>query len=334
MKNYSMQIKRFDRSGMMRVALSFFSVCLFTGSVAALDAPSSDHDVRQKRNTVSTNPGTQPPASSDDDKDAHSGDVASETPDGSKNDNGNGVLDVANAPIKAIGSVFDATREAIRSYLAGNKEEAVKSLSYAADQGHAPAQWKLARMYAEGDGVPRDDLRAFDNFSQVCDRHADEAPESPTAPFVSSAFIALGSYYLNGIPNSVVKANPVKAREMFAYSASYFGDPEAQLVLARLYLDGIGGAKDTKQALRWLNLSAEKGNRLAQAELGKLLFSGEVGPKQRARGLMWLNLASDTADPVNESWIVEANEAALSEASDTDRLAANAYLAQRNRRAK
>jgi hypothetical protein len=49
---------------------------------------------------------------------------------------------------------------------------------------------------------------------------------------------------------------------------------------------------------------------------------------------MWLNLASDAADPVNESWIIEANEAAVSEASDTDRLAAIAYLAQRKRRTK
>ncbi len=249
-------------------------------------------------------------------------------------DTGQQVLDVAGAPLKAIGSVVDSTREAIRAYLAGNKADALKSLSAAADQGHAPAQWKLARMYAEGDGVPRDDIRAFENFSQVCDRHADEAPDSTTAPFVSSAFVALGSYYLNGIPNSAVKPNPARAREMFAYSASYFGDPEAQFVLARLYLDGIGGAKDARQALRWLNLSAEKGHRLAQAELGKLLFSGEAGPKQRARGLMWLKLASETADPASEAWIIETNKAALSQASDTDLLAANAYWLQHSRIAK
>jgi len=329
-----MQIELAGQSVLIKGALSFFTVVLVTSSVFALDVPSAEHNAGVKRNASSSISGAQIPPSSDDEKDGNMEDLPDGNADHTQTANENGVLDVANAPLKAIGGVVDATRDAIRSYLAGNKEEAVKSLSYAADQGHAPAQWKLARMYAEGDGVPRDELRAFENFSQVCDRHADEAPESPTAPFVSSAFIALGSYYLNGIQNSSVKANPAKAREMFAYSASYFGDPEAQLVLARLYLDGIGGPKDTKQALRWLNLSAEKGNRLAQAELGKLLFNGEVGAKQRARGLMWLNLASDAADPVNESWIIEANEAAVSEASDIDRLAANAYLAQRKRRTK
>ncbi len=333
-KKYLMQIHRVDQSTLIKGLLSFFALFLFINSAFSLDAPSTEREAGVKRNAAAPISGSQTPPIVDDDKDRHTEELPDETSDNKQTDKGNGVLDVANAPLKAIGGVVDATRDAIRSYLAGNKEDAVKSLSYAADQGHAPAQWKLARMYAEGDGVPRDELRAFENFSQVCDRHADEAPESPTAPFVSSAFIALGSYYLNGIPNSSVKANPVKAREMFAYSASYFGDPEAQLVLARLYLDGIGGAKDTKQALRWLNLSAEKGNRLAQAELGKLLFNGEVGAKQRARGLMWLNFASDAADPVSESWIIEANDAALSEATDTDRLAANAYLAQRKRRAK
>jgi uncharacterized protein len=304
-------------------------LCLWASLALALDASSTEHGAALKRGGPSAGSQSQPSAEQKDN------DGESEAQESEKNSpDNNTVLDVANAPLKAIGDVVDATREAIRSYLAGNKEEAVKSLSYAADQGHAPAQWKLARMYAEGDGVPRDDVRAFQNFSQVCDKHADEPPESPTAPFVSSAFIALGSYYLNGIPNSTVKADPVKAREMFAYSASYFGDAEAQLVLARLYLDGIGGSKDARQALRWLTLAAEKGNRLAQVELGKLLFSGDAGTKQRARGLMWLAIASETADPSRESWIVDANEAALAEASDNDRLAADAYLAQRKRRLK
>ena len=36
------------------------------------------------------------------------------------------------------------------------------SLQYAAEGGHPVAQWKLGRMYADGDGVVQDDLRAFD----------------------------------------------------------------------------------------------------------------------------------------------------------------------------
>jgi hypothetical protein len=309
---------------------------LWGGVAVALDAPVTEKGPPAKSITLGaqSSKGVVPeavPDIADADENGESAEIAPTAL--TKTTDQPSVLDIAGAPLKALGTVVDATRDAIRSYLAGDKAEAIKTLSYAADQGHVPAQWKLARMYAEGDGVPRDDLRAFENFSRMCDRHAEEAPNSPTAPFVSSAFIALGSYYLNGIPNSTITSNPERAREMFAYSASYFGDSEAQLLLARLYLDGVGGARDPKVALRWLNLSAEKGNRLAQAEFGRLLFSGQVGSRQRARGLMWLKLASERADPVEEVWILQANSEALLEASDSDRLAANAYLAQRRHRA-
>ena len=36
----------------------------------------------------------------------------------------------------------------------------LNSLQYAAEGGHPVAQWKLGRMYAIGDGVAQDDLRA------------------------------------------------------------------------------------------------------------------------------------------------------------------------------
>src|SRR5712672_2009346 len=38
---------------------------------------------------------------------------------------------------------------------------------------------------------------------------------------------ALGGYYISGIPNSAVTASPSRARDLFAYAASYFGDADA-----------------------------------------------------------------------------------------------------------
>jgi uncharacterized protein len=40
---------------------------------------------------------------------------------------------------------------------------------------------------------------------------------------------------------------------MFAYAASYFGDPDAQYQLERLYLDG--SPSDPRQASRWFQLA-------------------------------------------------------------------------------
>ena len=110
------------------------------------------------------------------------------------------------------------------------------SLQYAAEGGHPIAQWRLGRMYANGDGVTQDDLRAFEYFSRIANAHAEDSPSAPQAAIVANAFVALGRYYLNGIPNSKVKPDTERAREMFSYAASYFGNADAQYDLARLYL--------------------------------------------------------------------------------------------------
>ena len=148
---------------------------------------------------------------------------------------------LAAAPAHALdGSKTDASvgpppmtpMEAFRSganwLKASETVKAVNSLEYAAEKGHAIAQWKLGRMYAEGDGVTQNDLKAFEYFRRIADSHADDNPDTPQARFVANAFVALGHYYLDGIPKTDIKRDPQRAREMFAYAASYFRDPDAQ----------------------------------------------------------------------------------------------------------
>lgn len=207
----------------------------------------------------------------------------------------------------------------------GETQKAVVSLEYAAENGHAIAQWKLGRMYAEGEGVPRDDLRAFEYFRRIADGHADDNPGTTQARFVANAFVALGHYYLEGIPKSEVKRDPARAREMFAYAASYFGDADAQYNLGRLYFDGVGAPRDSKQAARWLWLSAHKGQVEAQALLGSILFSGEGVPRQAARGLMWLTLAKDAAT-ADQAWIAAQYDSAFKQATEDDKALAGVYL--------
>jgi uncharacterized protein len=180
-------------------------------------------------------------------------------------------------------------------------------------------QWKLGRMYADGNGVAQDDLRAFEYFSGIANTHAEDNPSAPQAAIVANAFVALGRYYLSGIPNSKVKADPERAREMFSYAASYFGNADAQYDLARLYLRSAGVSRDDfRYGTRWLFLAAQKGQHQAQALLGQMLFNGDQLPKQSARGLMWLMLARDSATP-DETWIRDSYNKAVAKASDDDR---------------
>ena len=202
---------------------------------------------------------------------------------------------------------------------AATSTNSLTSLQYAAEGGHPIAQWKLGRMYADGEGVAQDDLRAFDYFSRIANQHAEDSPSAPQAGVVANAFVALGRYYLNGIPNSKVKSDPDRAREMFSYAASYFGNADAQYDLARLYLKGAGSSRDDfRYGARWLGLAAQKGQHQAQAMLGQMLFNGERIPRQAARGLMWLTLARDNAAP-DETWIRESYNKAIAKASEDDR---------------
>jgi TPR repeat protein len=236
---------------------------------------------------------------------------------------------LAAVPVAPLGSrpttPIEAFRSGTQALRAGNTTEAVNELEYAADQGMPAAQWKLGRMYADGDGVQKNTLRAFEYFSRLTRAHGDDAPGTPQARFVANAFVSLGQFYLEGIPDSTVKSDPERAREMYWYAASYFADPDAQYNLGRLYLDRNTGARDPRQAAKWLGLAAKKGQYQAQALLGAMLFKGDDLSRQAALGLFWLTLAKDGAGP-DETWITETYSSAFAHATDGERTLAYKYL--------
>ena len=228
-------------------------------------------------------------------------------------------------------SATDAFRSGTEALRAGENTKAVTSLEYAAEQGVTAAKWQLGRMYARGEGVLRSDLRAFEYFgqianSQLADGLAEFNPNSPRARIVSNAFVAVGQYYLDGIPDSQIKPDPGRARRMFSYAAIYFGDADAQYRLGRLLLSDKGGPRDPRNAARWLKLAAGKDQHAAQAILGDLLFRGTVLPRQAGKGLMYLIIARDGI--AKDPWINDLYEAAIAQANDDDRAAARIYLQQ------
>jgi TPR repeat protein len=238
--------------------------------------------------------------------------------DGTKSDDA-----LASAPAE---TPMEAFRSGAHWLKAGEKAKGLHSLEWAAKKGHPLAQWKLARMYAAGDGVEQNDLKAFEYYRRIADSHADDNPNTPQARFVANAFVALGHYYLDGIPNTPVKPDPSRAREMFNYAASYFRDPDAQYYLARLYLNGNGAPHDPRTAARWFGLSAQKGQCQAQAMLGAMLFAGDHVPRQAARGLMWLTLAKDSAHTTDQAWVAKLYDSAYQQSTEDERALALVFL--------
>jgi len=207
-------------------------------------------------------------------------------------------------PLTSFTSGQEALRVGEQDLRAGKVEASVAALTYAAESGEVIARWKLGQMFAKGDGVPRDDSNAYHYFNQVVEDYDEDQPEQQDVTAISDAFVAVGVYCLNGIPNSNVRPDPQRAHELFQYAATTFADPNAQYNLAHMYMIGAGGlAKDNVAALRWLALAAKAGHPPSQALLGHMLFVGNGVLDQSARGLMWLELAKDGTPNPRGQWI-------------------------------
>jgi len=204
----------------------------------------------------------------------------------------------------------------------GNTRQAVELLEIAAREGVIEANWKLGRMYADGDGVQQDKVVAYEYLRRVVQDQADG--NSPDARFAADAAVTLGQYQLEGIPG-VLQPHPQAAAETLRYAAAYLADGEAQYQVARLYLAGTGVAKDPIQAARWLRLAADKGQHNAQALLGSMLVKGGDILRDVARGIFWLTIAKENARP-DEHWITAAYDDAVAQASQSDRALALKYL--------
>ena len=206
------------------------------------------------------------------------------------------------------GSATAAYRLGMASLKAGDVEAAVPALDYAADRGVLGAQLKLAKIYVNGNGVARNDAKAFYLYRQIANQRADISSSSPIARYVGEAFVSLGQYYRDGLPEAGVAPNPKRAADLFRHAASYFGNADAQYALARLYLEGEGVEKNVGLAVNWLATAAKKRHVAAQATLGELLWRGDEEVRQRsARGLALIMLAraNAKADGKEPKWIVD-----------------------------
>ncbi len=228
------------------------------------------------------------------------------------------------APLPMFKDPRAALRSGAETLQRGDPANSIPALNFAADSGEALAQWKLGRMYATGEGVKKNDFTAYQYFAKIVREYNEDQANPRDVSIVSSAFVAIGVYSLDGIPNTAVKRDTARAQEMFHFAATTFGDPDAQYNLALMYIDGKGVAKNVRQSVRWLGYSAAKNHVESQAMLGNILFNGAEGiARQRARGLMYLTAARENAGKSERyEWVAKLYTKAMEQASETDREAA------------
>ncbi|MGH6762910.1 MAG: tetratricopeptide repeat protein [Phyllobacterium sp.] len=220
-------------------------------------------------------------------------------------------FDAAPAP-EVKKSPFDVFKFGMSAYKQGHKGEAIEAYRYAGENGQLGARWKLARMYADGDGVAENDLEAYKMFEKIIQHGAE--PGTREMSYVADAYDAIAGYVRRGIPNSQVKANPGVARQLYE-KAAVFGNSNAQYELGKMLLNGEGGRLNQDRAAQYFWASAKKGHAGALAMLGDLMFKAG----KTVRGLAMLTAAFERAPQSDRDWISQMQEEAFASAPEADR---------------
>jgi TPR repeat protein len=208
---------------------------------------------------------------------------------------------------------FDLFKFGFKAYKNGQKEDAVEAYRYAAEKGHTGSRWALANMYADGDGVAKNDFEAFKIYNEIASQGVE--PGSEDTGFFVNALLSLATYYRRGIPDSPVKPDLAQARQLYFQVASTFGVAEAQFQLAKMIMAGEGGGANQQQAKKWLNQARKSGHPGAMAVFGNVLFD----EGQTVRGLAFLTAALDKCTSRDCTWMQQLQEQAFSVSSEEDR---------------
>jgi hypothetical protein len=148
-----------------------------------------------------------------------------------------------------------------------------------AEQGNASAQLNLGYMYANGRGVPENDVEAVKWYRLAAEQG------------LAIAQFNLGNMYRTGegVPEDGVEA--VKWLRLAAEQGVSDAGANAQFNLGYMYFNGQGIPKDDAEAVKWFRLAAEQGLAVAQESLGVMYVNGTGVPSNYLTSYFWLSIA-------------------------------------------
>ena len=156
-------------------------------------------------------------------------------------------------------------------------------LKQEAEAGDAIAQFKLGEIYYQGNGMPRDRIKAFDWYQKAAIQGNAFAQEH------------LGIMYFYG---ETLPVDEIKALEWYQKAAKWYekaaqqGNIDAQNRLGVLYLYGDALPKDVSKGLELIQKAAEQGNPDAQNRLGVMYSNGDYLPKDFVKAFDWRQKAA------------------------------------------
>ena len=136
-----------------------------------------------------------------------------------------------------------AERRGTKAYLLKDYPTAVTNYEEAVAEGDKNAQYHLAVMYAEGQGVKKDFKRAAELLKLSADQGQNDA----------RLMLGLFNVYGDGVP-----ANPEEGARLITLAAEE-GNDVAMYYLGHLYAAGLGVPKDTAKGLYWMKQARDHG---------------------------------------------------------------------------
>jgi len=149
-----------------------------------------------------------------------------------------------------------------------------------AEQGDAVAEFQIAVMYIQGNGVQSDVAKG--------DKWLRKAAEDGNA----NAESVLGVMYGYG---GIVERNVFEAVKWWRLAAEQ-GNAKAQTFLGEHYCTGEGVPQDYSEAVRWFRKAAEQGDANAQIDLGNRFLNGQGVAQDNSEAAKWYRLAAEQGD--------------------------------------
>jgi tetratricopeptide (TPR) repeat protein len=165
-------------------------------------------------------------------------------------------------------------------YRASRRAAALEDYRQRVDHDDPTAEALLARMYSDGDGVPRDYAQALSLYRKSADQGS----------AAGEAGLGATYYYGRGVPVDY------QASWNWYNRAAVQGNRYAQNAVGTMLADGLGTTRDYGQALNWFRKAADRHYARAEYNLGRMYYDGRGISEDRAEAYRWFDKAADDGD--------------------------------------
>jgi TPR repeat protein len=158
-----------------------------------------------------------------------------------------------------------------------SQEEAWRRYREDAPAGDAASQYELARMHANGHGVPQDYAEALKWYCKAADQGHAGAQRN------------IGVMYVHG---QAVAQDYAEGLQWYRKAADQ-GDAQAQRNIGVMYVHGQGVVQDYAEGLQWYRKAADQGDAQAQRNIGWMHTHGKAVAQDYVKALKWYRKAAD-----------------------------------------